>query len=127
MSETIDLRPFISANFNSATFENFVNFFLLSMVTARAEEGGDIQEVIDSAFGKGRTEKAEVKLEINGVELPFLHAMRRLYDQWGRIVNKEATRMVQEKYNDKTEPIFTLLDDLQRKLDEHLGVNRDEE
>jgi hypothetical protein len=126
--QAINLKPFINAEFNASTFESFVHFFLINMTTTLAESGkhGDIQDVINIAFSGDKAEKAEVVLTINGVEFPFLAAMKRLYEQWGYIVKKEAASMVREEFGDKTGPIYELLDELQRKLETHLGIEEGE-
>lgn len=123
--QCIDLKPFLSADFSKDDFDSFCNFMLIAMVASLSEEDGD--KAIAEAFPKGgsKISAAEVKFEVNGVELPFLAAMKRLHDQWDYLIKKEAQSMVQEQFSNKTEPVFNLLDKLKLELEKSVGIEQE--
>lgn len=124
--QQIDLKPFLKADFSKDNFDSFCNFILVAMVASLDQQEGD--EAIAKAFPRSgsKIEAAEVKFEVNGVELPFLAAMKRLYDQWGYLIKREAQSMVQEQFSSKTEPVFSLLEKLKLELEKNVGVEPEE-
>lgn len=123
--QQVDLKPLLKADFSKDSFESFCNFMIVAMVASLGPEAGDI--AIPAAFtgDESKIKAAQVKFEVNGVELPFLAAMKRLYDQWGYLVRKEAQSMVQEEFANKTEPIFSLLEKLKLELEKNVGVEQE--
>jgi hypothetical protein len=88
-------------------------------MTASLGKEEELDSVIAKAHGGSeKREKAEVKLEINGVEFPFLDAMKRLYEQWESIVRRKALEMVLNEFSEKTNSIYALLNEFEEKLRE---------
>jgi hypothetical protein len=125
MNTSIDFKPFLMARMDDS-FESFVNYLLSSMIAFMMQKPGvNIQELLAEVFGEDRHKTVPVKLEIGGIEFPFVEAMRTSYTQWNSIVESRARELIQERFESKVDPILLLLDDLRTKLNHTIGSKED--
>ena len=84
--------------------DSFIQWFLIC-----ALKGVEITENV-------RNEPRDVKMQLNGVELNPLHALKRLEKEFNRLVEKKALERIEEIENDILEPFNEQVEELTRSL-----------
>jgi uncharacterized protein YukE len=112
--ETINLKPFIGAHLYGESFETFAGWLITNMVSCLPDDQQG--NVIANSFRGRQQDFAEVKLEINGAELPFIKSLQRLHQDYNEAVMRDAHQIVQDKLSERMSSVCEVLDDVERKL-----------
>lgn len=99
-------------------------WFIIETMTRRANQvdgHGDITK----SFPDMDATKLEVKMTINGVEVPVMDTFRQVEEQFDRIVAKAASDMLKEKLNDGVDKFNQIVDNALHDFHEKLGVELD--
>ncbi len=70
--------------------------------------------------------KWDIKLIVNGVELPIVEAFEQLREQDERRIGKEAIRIIEDKFTDLENVLFDLRENTIRKFSEKLNIEYEE-
>lgn len=103
-----DITPEVAA-------DSFVSWAICSMLAVYKAEDGAIGA--QKVFPDFQSQKeAEIKLTINGHELDFIQALKRLHEDYEHLVKAAAIEMVDEKFEQPIRSFEQDLEDLRRKL-----------
>lgn len=107
-----------AAKFNfSVERDNLAGIFLIQAMT-------DVLKPSDNIIEKFKTEdssKMDVRLVINGIEVPFKSCMESLENHFDDEVIKESEELIEDKVRESMEKVKSAFDDLAIHIKEEMG------
>lgn len=97
--------------------------FLVTMIIKAVTRKGNIAKIYPRFPKDG---KWDIKLTMNGVELPIIEAFKDIEDAIDSYVAEEAHKLICDKFSDLQDIIYDLTEQAKRDFAEKLGVKYEE-
>jgi hypothetical protein len=86
--------------FTDPTLPAFIEYFLIEgAVKLTKQTGKDIHKLWPDMFDKSNNKEWELKIMLNGVELPALEMFKHMDQQFDEMVAKRSHQLIKEKFS----------------------------